>query len=359
MYNKNLKTSFLKYCSDNGLKKNINQLATIDLLNKNFKKNNNFKNLFLNFFGKKNKKLGFYLHGDVGVGKTMILNFFYNNLNISKHRVHFNQFMINFHNFRHQNKQKNSIENFVKNIKKKYELIYFDEFQVTNIVDAMILGKLFEIIFQEKIKVIITSNSKINDLYKDGLQREQFLPFLNLIKINSIERKLVINEDYRKSTIRSLDRYFYPLNEDSYFKINQIFRKLTKGKKLSRKNISVRGRVFFIENYYEKVAKFNFDDLFKLNIGSEDFIKIAEVCNFIVIENIPLFSNENMDKQQRFITFIDIIYEKKIPLMISSKKNPENLGTSYKLTKPFKRTLSRLYELTSPNFSESLNFYND
>ena len=104
MYNKNLKTSFLKYCSDNGLKKNINQLATIDLLNKNFKKNNNFKNLFLNFFGKKNKKLGFYLHGDVGVGKTMILNFFYNNLNISKHRVHFNQFMINFHNFRHQNK---------------------------------------------------------------------------------------------------------------------------------------------------------------------------------------------------------------------------------------------------------------
>ena len=214
----------------------------------------------------------------------------------------------------------------------------------------MILGKLFETIFDEKIKIIITSNFKIDDLYKNGLQREQFLPFLKSIKINSIEKELIINEDYRKSGEKSLDRFFYPLNEDTLFKINQIFRKLTKGKKKSKKIINVKGRKFIIQNYFEKVAKFDFDDLFKLNNGAEDYIKLSDQCDFIVIQNVPFFSEENIDKQQRFITFIDIVYDRKIPLMISSEKALGNLSSSNKLFKPFQRTLSRLHELTSPDF---------
>ena len=102
---------------------------------------------------------------------------------------------------------------FVKNLKKKYELIYLDEFQVTNIVDAMILGKLFEEIFSENIKIIITTNIKLDDLYKDGLQREQFLPFIAVIKANSVQQELLIQDDYRIKSIDQLQRIFYPLNE--------------------------------------------------------------------------------------------------------------------------------------------------
>ena len=146
-----------------------------------------------------------------------------------------------------------------------------------------------------------------------------------------------------------LDRFFYPLNEETNFKINQTFRRLTKNKKQSSKNLEIKGRIFTIENYFDKVARFDFDHLCNKNIGAEDYIKIAEVCDFIVIENIPKFNDENINKQQRFITLIDILYEKKISLMTSSYADLENLGSSKPLIDPFKRTLSRLYELTSIN----------
>ena len=344
-----LKKNFLQYCSKNKLKINDSQIEIIDLLIK-FKNSCFNKNFFTSFFNKKNKKIGFYLFGDVGVGKTMLLNFFYDNLNIPKQRLHFNEFMINFHDYTHtRNKidKNNLIRSFVNKIKKECQLIYFDEFQVTNIVDAMILGKLFEAMFGENIKIIITSNIKIKDLYKDGLQREQFLPFLNIVEKFCTEKKLVIEEDYRKSKSNVLDRFFYPLNEDTNFKINQIFRKLTKNKKNNIKNLEIKGRIFEIKRYFEKISRFSFNELCDQNIGAEDYIKIADVCDFIIIENIPEFNDSNKNKQQRFITLIDILYEKKMPLMISAFTDLKNFSSSKSLEAPFKRTLSRLYELTS------------
>ena len=189
-----IKYSFLIFCEKNNYERNIFQLKVLKKLI-NFL---NPKNKFLNIFFKRKKKLCFYLYGGVGVGKTMILNFFYDSLNFPKQRFHFNEFMINFHNYRHEMKNKdNSLLAFVKDLK-KYKLIYLDEFQVTNIVDAMILGKLFETIFNEGIKVILTSNIKIDNLYMDGLQRDQFLPFIFIIKKNSIQQELLIEDDYRK-----------------------------------------------------------------------------------------------------------------------------------------------------------------
>ena len=138
--------------------------------------------------------------------------------------MHFNEFMINFHDYRHKEKNDNSITKFVKILKQNYDLIYLDEFQVTNIVDAMILGKLFEVIFRENIKIIITTNIKLNDLYKDGLQREQFLPFISIIEKNSIQKELVLDDDYRKQNLSNERRIYYPLNEKTTFKINQNFR---------------------------------------------------------------------------------------------------------------------------------------
>jgi cell division protein ZapE len=339
-----LKDSFLNFCEKNYFEKNKYQLKILDFLIDFLDPKINF----LNFFTKPKKKLCFYLCGGVGVGKTMILNFVYDFLCIPKQRLHFNEFMINFHNYRHKMKNKdNSLSSFVKGLK-KYQLIYLDEFQVTNIVDAMILGKLFETIFNEGIKVILTSNTKIDDLYKDGLQREQFLPFISIIKENSTQKELILEEDYRKLGANKLKRTFYPISEKNIFSINQLFREFTKNKKKKERILNIKDRNFIIKNFYEGIARFNFKELCDVNIGAEDYLEIARNCNFIVIENIPKFNNENSNQQNRFITLIDILYEKKIPLLISISSSFDNLGSAHNLEQPFKRTLSRLYDLTSP-----------
>ncbi|WP_278386678.1 cell division protein ZapE [Candidatus Pelagibacter ubique] len=350
----NLNKLFLSYCKINNLEINPNQLGSIDELNLFYNQNFN-KSLLKKIFTKQNYKTGFYLQGDVGVGKTMILNFFYNKFDKTKQRFHFNEFMISFHDFVFKNKentQENIIDKFVQKLKNKSKLIYFDEFQVTNIVDAMILGSLFKKIFDENIKVLFSSNTKINDLYKDGLQRDQFLPFIKIMKERSYETQLIIQDDYRKSVKNRNERYFYPLNESTNFKLNKFFRKITKNLTNQEMILSIKGRKLTIKNYFNGIARFDFKELCSKNIGAEDYIKITEVCNFIVIENIPIFNSDNSNQQQRFITLIDILYEKNIPLMITSQLQLDLLSSSEDLKKIFKRTISRLYELTSIKYTK-------
>ena len=345
----NLNKLFLNHCKKNNLEINPNQLDLIEELSSFYNLNFN-KSFFKKIFSKRDKRIGFYLQGDVGVGKTMILNFFYENFDFSKVRLHFNEFMIGFHDFVFKNKgdrQENIIDKFVNKLKKKYKLIYFDEFQVTNIVDAMILGNLFKKIFDENIKVLFSSNIKITDLYKDGLQRDQFIPFIKIIKNKCYQHKLSINEDYRMSSTNNSGRYYFPLNATTNFKVNKYFRQLTKNKMRKEKTLTVKGRKFNIKNYYEGISRFDFTDLCAKNIGAEDYIKIAEVCNFIVIENIPNFNNDNSNQQNRFITLIDILYEKYKPLLVTSKSELVLISSSKSLKDVFKRTISRINELTS------------
>ena len=347
----NLKKHFLEHCEFEDYEINQNQIKIIDDLKKYYIEN--FKqNLIAKFFKKKDIKLGFYLMGDVGVGKTMILNFFFNKLNEKKIRLHFNEFMIKFHNFIFDNKDKdNGIDLFVKDLSKNTKLIYFDEFQVTNIVDAMILGKLFKKIFDEKIKVIFSSNIKINDLYKDGLQRDQFIPFIKILEKNSFEKELLIEDDYRLGNNKSLDRFLSPINQSTNFVLNKFLRKITKNKNKSTKILEIKGRKIEIKNFFDGIMKIEFNELCNRNLGSEDYISIANSCDFLFIEDLPDFNEYNSNQQQRFITLIDILYEKKIPLMITSRINLESINSSKSLVGPFKRTVSRLYELTSINYN--------
>ena len=347
----NLYKFFLQHCEDNKYEINKNQINIINNL-KDYYDDNFNQGLLNKIFKKKDNKLGFYLVGDVGVGKTMILNFFFKKLNKKKLRLHFNEFMIEFHNFIFENKDKEKgIDLFVEDLTKKTQLIFFDEFQVTNIVDAMILGRLFKKIFEEKIKVIFSSNTKINDLYKDGLQRDQFIPFIKILENNSLEKELFIEEDYRTNKNNKLDRFLYPIDQSTNFKLNKFFRKITKNKNKTLKILKIKGRSLEIKNFYDKVIKFDFNELCNKNLGSEDYIGIANICNFIFIENLPDFNEDNSNQQQRFITLIDIIYEKKIPLMITSQVNLESISSSKSIEEPFKRTVSRLYELTSMNLN--------
>ena len=345
----NLNQLFQNHCKKNNLEINPNQLNLINELNHFY--DLNFNQSFLKkIFSKKNSKPGFYLYGDVGVGKTMIFNFFLDQVNEKKLRKHFNEFMLNFHDFFHDRKDKNEeniINQFVKDLKSKASLIYFDEFQVTNIVDAMILGKLFDQIFKEDIKIIVTSNTKISELYKDGLQRDQFKPFIKIMEDQSIEHELKIEDDYRKSNDNQKQRYFYPLNEETNFKINKFFRTITKGKKQSSMTLNVKGRDFKIENFYEGIARFDFNELCDQNLGAEDYLEIIKNCKFIVINQVPQFSDTNSNQQQRFITLLDVIYDKNISIAVTANQNLDKFTSSRLLEKPFKRTISRLYELTS------------
>ena len=226
-------------------------------------------------------------------------------------------------------------------------MIYLDEFQITNIVDAMILGKLFENIFLQNIKIIITTNVKLYDLYKNGLQREQFLPFISVIEKNSIQKELLLIDDYRlQNKGAKPQRVFHPLNDQNLFKINQIFRKLTRNKSNEKKNITTKGRDFLINNFFDGIVRFKFNEICDKNIGAEDYINIANVCNHIFIEEIPFFNDDNSNQQLRFITLIDIFYEKKIILTLSLVDQINNLGSSIKHYEAFKRTTSRLFEMT-------------
>lgn len=345
----NLENLFKNFCKKNNLEINVYQLAIIDQL-KSFYKLNFNQSIFNKLFSKIDLKPAFYLYGGVGVGKTMILNFFFDLVEDKKLRQHFNEFMLSFHDFAHERKEKNEenvINQFVKDLKSKTKLIYFDEFQVTNIVDAMILGKLFEQIFKENIKIILTSNTKISELYKDGLQRDQFKPFIKIMEEQCTELELKIEDDYRKSNENQKQRYFYPLNQETNFKINKFFRTITKDKKHLSKIINVKGREFKIENFYEGVARFDFDDLCNQNLGAEDYLEIIKNCKFITLDNIPQFNDVNSNQQQRFITLIDVLYDKDIPLAVTAEKNIDQFTSSRLLENPFKRTVSRLYELTS------------
>ncbi len=337
-----LQDSFKEFCEINKLELNAQQVKIISSLEKFL----DYRETILSRFIKKKEKLCFYLYGEVGVGKTMLLNFAFERLKIRKHRQHFNEFMINFHNFRHEKKDNNSITSFVKELKKKYDLIYLDEFQVTNIVDAMILGKLFEVIFEEKIKIIITTNTKLQDLYKDGLQREQFLPFISIIENLSIQKELKIKDDYRTKNNKKLQQIFFPLNEKTSFRINQKFREFTRNINKESKIVTTKGRNFVINNFYSGIARFKFKDLCDNNLGAEDYINISNLCKHIFIEDIPKFNNENSNQQLRFIMMIDIFYEKKIKLVLSIEENLNNLSSSNKHSKVFKRTVSRMFEMT-------------
>ncbi len=334
--------SFKKFCKKKNFEINKKQIAILQSLVKFFFP----KNKLINIFSKKSTKSCFYLYGKVGVGKTLILDHFFQKLDFKKKRSHFNEFMVGFHNFKHKEKGGDSILRFVKNFKKKYKVLYLDEFQVTNIVDAMILGKLFEVIFNENIKVILSSNTKPNELYKDGLQRDQFIPFIELIDKNSIQKELKLHNDYRKQIDGKKQRIFYPLNEKTLFNINQTFRRLTRDIDISEESFITKGRKFYIHNFYKGITKFMFSELCDKNLGSEDYLNLANKCHHIFIYNVPTFTEINSNQQLRFINLIDVLYDKKIKLTLSLETRLEKLNSSKKHFDIFKRTISRLHEMT-------------
>ena len=349
--------SYQDLCALNKIEQDPKQLELIEKLDIFMWKNklNFFQNINRLIF-KKNKNQCFYIYGKVGSGKTLIMDLFFQNLNNhSIQRIHFYEFMINTHNNlhklrKHKNKKNFLLLDYAKNIAKKTKFIFFDEFQVTNIADAMILGQLFSELFKQNIKIVLTSNASPDDLYKDGLQRELFIPFIQLIKDCSEVYNLDSGTDYRKNFLNIDEVFFSPLSNSNNLKINKLYNKLSQGKEAKDLVVNIKSRKFTIKNLANKVARFEFNEICGDYIGAEDYMNITEYINFLIIDNVENFSDENVDKQLRFISLIDILYDQKIGLIMSCEKKAGEMISAFHLKDKFKRTLSRLSEMESVKY---------
>jgi len=348
--NRNIQQAFLSFKKSHNFRENINQeclIKSLASIEDHLKSGFFFK--VKNFFNNCNYYQGFYLYGDVGTGKTAIINFFLDSIEEKKVlRTHFNKFMIEIHNlFQIQKKNKNPITNIAKNYSKHFRLIFLDEFQITNIVDAMLIKKLFEEFFNNNIFIIMTSNIKPDELYKDGLQREQFLPFIDILKKKARIFELCTGIDYRLLFLKNKKKFFSPITEETKKIFNETFKRFIGNKETKKLVLEVKKRKITVNEYSSKAAKFNFKDLCDQNIGSEDYLELSKYIKIFFIESIPKFTDDIIDQQQRFITLIDILYDKSIFLICSADFSLEKFSSSKSLENVFKRTISRLYSLTN------------
>jgi len=346
----NIQQAFFNFKKNRNFLENINQDNLIKtLISLEEQLNSRFFFKVKNFFNNLNYYKGFYLFGEVGTGKTTIINFFLDNIEEKKIlKMHFNKFMIEIHNlFQIQKKNKDPITNIAKNYSKDFKLFFLDEFQITNIVDAMLLKKLFEEFFNNKIFIIMTSNIKPDELYKDGLQREQFLPFIDILKKKTLIFEISTGIDFRLLFLKNKKKFFSPITEETKKIFNETFKKLIGNKETKKLILEIKKRSFTVNEYSSKAAKFNFNDLCGQNIGSEDYLELSKYIKIFFIENIPKFNDDMIDQQQRFITLIDILYDNKINVVCLSETSLENLQSSKKLNEIFKRTVSRLSEMTN------------
>lgn len=309
-------------------------------------------------FAKKKEIKGVYLYGGVGRGKSMLMDLFFENApdKIQKRRVHFHEFMIETHEWLHANRGDNMADlllAYARHVSTNLRLLCFDEFHVTDVADAMILGRLFTALMEQGVIVVSTSNWQPDNLYEGGLQRELFLPFIALLKARMEIIHLDSDKDYRQLSDPDQDvYYFHPLNQVTLNKVNQLFSKLSHHAPAEEMEIKVKGRKLKI--YASKnIARFTFAQLCEKPLGAEDYIKIAQKFESVFIENIPKLSPEKRNEAKRFILLIDCLYEAKCQLVLSSKNDIHHLYEGHDHAFEFDRTISRLMEMQSAAYHQA------
>ncbi len=306
---------------------------------------------------------GVYFFGGVGRGKTMLMDLFYDHCSIDaaqKQHVHFHAFMQEVHRRLHSfreaqkagkmDKNRDGVEALAKVIAERAWLLCFDEFHVTDIADAMILGRLFEALFKLGIVVVTTSNRHPTDLYKDGLQRELFVPFIGML-----EEKLQVFEldnglDYRLERLRQMDIYITPSGSDADATLDKAFEELSIGAEAKPRSFTVNGRRVEMAKTAEGVAFATFDDLCAQPLGPGDYLAFAETFHTVVMKDVPKMGPKNRNEAKRFVTLIDALYEAKVKFICSADAGPTELYTEGDGAFEFERTVSRLIEMQSPDY---------
>ncbi|THH29654.1 hypothetical protein EUX98_g4532 [Antrodiella citrinella] len=276
--------------------------------------------------------LGLYLYGDVGTGKTMLMDLFFNTLQPHikrKRRVHFHAFMIDVHKRVHEAKIKlglkggDPIEPVARDLANEAYVLCFDEFQVTDIADAMILRQLFERLMSYGVVCVMTSNRHPDDLYRNGIQRSSFVPCIDLIKARSEVTDLDSGTDYRRLP-RTLSHVYYdPLDERTRLEFTKLFHAFTRGSPddplVHDRTLTTWGRKIPVPQSTSTVAKWKFDELCGRALSAADYLEITKNFGTIFVEDVPKMGLSQKDMARRFITFIDACYENKIKLFISSE----------------------------------------
>ncbi|MFV1592046.1 cell division protein ZapE [Phaeobacter sp. JH20_36] len=291
---------------------------------------------------------GLYLWGGVGRGKSMLMDLFVDSLDdVPSRRVHFHAFMQEIHGKMHEARQQgveDALAPVAAEVAGSVRLLAFDEMQISDITDAMIVGRLFEALFAAGVTVITTSNRVPDDLYKNGLNRQLFLPFIDLIKQQMQVHEMVSPVDYRQDRLTGAQVYFSPVNAEANAKIREIWEDLSGGPALPL-TLEVKGRDVTLPAFRNGVARAGFYDLCGEMLGPGDYLAIAEVVKVLVLEDIPRLSRNNFNEAKRFVTLIDALYEAGVRLICSAAAEPEMLYVEGEGTFEFERTASRLREM--------------
>ena len=296
---------------------------------------------------------GLYLWGGVGRGKSMLMDFFVSHVTVPARRVHFHAFMQEIHASMHEARKRgvdDAIAPVAADIAASVRLLAFDEMQITDITDAMIVGRLFEALFAAGVLVVTTSNRVPDDLYKDGLNRQLFLPFISLLKEHMVVWELSSTTDYRQDRLAGNPTYFTPLGSDASAQMNSVWNDFTGGD-TAPLDLLVNGRTVTLSQYRSGVGRANFFDLCAKPLGPADFLVIANACKVLMIDDIPMLSRSNFNEAKRFVTLIDTLYEAQVRLICSAAAKPEMLYLEGEGTFEFERTASRLREMQSKDWA--------
>lgn len=313
--------------------------------------------------GKRQAPRGLYIHGGVGRGKSMLMDLFFEEASTElKRRVHFHAFMQDVHGRIHAIRQQqrtghvwddaDPIAMVAERIASESHLLCFDEFQVTDIADAMILGRLFEALFRNGVVVVATSNTAPGDLYLNGLNRNVFLPFIALIEERLETIAIEDGRDYRQDRLKGERVYLTPLDQKAGEDFGRLWSKLTDGERGEPASLPVLGRQVRIPLAARGSARFSFADLCGAPLGAADYSAIAEAFHTIFIEDVPRLPRERHNEARRFITLIDTLYENGNRLVISAEAQPEDIYIGGEGGGAFARTASRLNEMQSSGYWE-------
>ncbi|MBO9409157.1 AFG1 family ATPase [Shimia sp. R9_1] len=290
---------------------------------------------------------GLYLWGGVGRGKSMLMDLFVESLSVPVRRVHFHAFMQEIHEAMHKARAdgvEDAIQPVAQAVSESVRVLAFDEMQITDITDAMIVGRLFEQLFEAGVVVVTTSNRVPDDLYKDGLNRQLFLPFIAIIKEQLRVWELVSPTDYRQNRLAGNQVYFVQAGTEARAQIRGIWEDLTGGD-ASPLVLTVKSREVTLPAFRNGVAQASFFDLCGKMLGPGDYLAIANAVRVLILEDIPALSRTNFNEAKRFVTLIDALYEARVRLICSAAAEPEMLYLEGEGTFEFERTASRLREM--------------
>jgi cell division protein ZapE len=308
-------------------------------------------------FGQREKKQptrGLYIYGDVGRGKTLMMDLFFAASTVArKRRAHFHEFMADVHERVHLYRQEASEDDPIKRaaaaIADEAWLLCFDEFHVTDIADAMILGRLFTQLFELGVVMVATSNLAPNELYKDGLNRALFVPFIAMLERHCEVVKLEARADFRLEKLTGLPVWYTPDDAKAQAALDEAWRRLTGGHAATAEELFVKGHKVRVPKAAMGVARFSFADLCGRPFGASDYLRIAHEFHTLIVDHIPVMTYERRNEAKRFIILIDTLYDHAVKLIASAQAEPDKLYSAnqgYEAVE-FSRTASRLIEMRS------------